>query len=188
MITTDCYLDLKRDVINAGFESEIDWADGLQLCNSADWFACETCWVIINGGMKEQVARVIWNRVRPRLMAGEGVGDSFKHDGKAKAIDFVWSNRPRLYQEWLGHREEGRLQFLATLPWIGPITKYHLARNLGLDVCKPDRHLVRLAAPETPDEMCLRLSEETGDRIGVVDCVIWRAANLGIAYPGSGKH
>ena len=27
---------------------------------------------------------------------------------------------------------------------MGPVMRYHLARNIGLDAVKPDRHLVRL--------------------------------------------
>jgi endonuclease III len=34
---------------------------------------------------------------------------------------------------------------LEKLPYIGAVTKFHLAKNLGLDVAKPDRHLVRVA-------------------------------------------
>ena len=73
---------------------------------------------------------------------------------------------------------------METLPWIGPITKYHLARNLGIDVAKPDRHLVRLAKRFGYNEstgvqqMCEELAERTRDRIGVVDVVLWRYANL----------
>jgi hypothetical protein len=39
-----------------------------------------------------------------------------------------------------------RLEYLGSLPWIGAITKYHAARNFGVDCVKPDIHLTRLAA------------------------------------------
>jgi thermostable 8-oxoguanine DNA glycosylase len=50
-----------------------------------------------------------------------------------------------------------------------------------MDFAKPDRHLVRIAKSYKleVEEMCLNLSKQTGERIGVVDVVIWRAANLG---------
>lgn len=73
------------------------------------------------------------------------------------------------------------MEYLQTLPWICPITKYHLTKNLGLDVCKPGRHLVRIAGDYdmTPEELCEKLSKEAGDRVAMVDNGIWRAANLG---------
>ena len=65
--------------------------------------------------------------------------------------------------------------------FIGPITQYHLARNLGLNFPKPDRHLITAAGrcgyPETPQgvfDFVNRICEETGERPEVVDFVIWR--------------
>jgi hypothetical protein len=74
-----------------------------------------------------------------------------------------------------------KLSFFESLPWIGPITKYHLAKNFGVECCKPDRHLVRIARQYdmTPDELCRKLAEETGNSVNTVDTVLWRAANLG---------
>jgi hypothetical protein len=37
------------------------------------------------------------------------------------------------------------LGVLQSLPYIGPVTCYHLAKNIGLQVAKPDHHLTRLA-------------------------------------------
>ena len=70
------------------------------------------------------------------------------------------------------------MAWLQTLPFIVPITVYHLAKNYGFDCAKPDRHLVRIAGAEGTHELCARLARETGDRIATVDVVIWRAANL----------
>src|SRR5207245_1791454 len=57
--------------------------------------------------------------------------------------------------------------FLQSLPYVGPATSYHLAKNIGLDAVKPDRHLLRisaLAGYSNPKEMCLRISTAVGDR------------------------
>jgi len=35
--------------------------------------------------------------------------------------------------------------FLQQLPFIGPVTAFHLAKNLGIEAVKPDRHLCRLS-------------------------------------------
>lgn len=175
----DRYLSLKSAIIERGYASEIDWAADVRSCPDAECFAVETIWVILNAGMKMQVARTIQGRVMPLLLAGESSAGGFGHKLKCRAMDEVWSNRVKLFAKW--NAAVDKLAFLESIPHIGAITKYHLARNLGLDFCKPDRHLVRIAAPETPLVMCQRLADATGDRIGVVDCVIWRAANLGLA-------
>jgi hypothetical protein len=77
------------------------------------------------------------------------------------------------------------------LPFIGPVTSYHLARNLGHEAVKPDLHLVRLAAHygfHTPLDLCTFLAEQRGERVGVIDLVLFHAAStmgtLGIRQPG----
>jgi len=66
------------------------------------------------------------------------------------------------------------------LAYIGSITCYHLARNLGMDAVKPDLHLVRLADhfgwPD-PETMCHYLSGLYEERLGVVDLILWIAAS-----------
>jgi hypothetical protein len=101
------------------------------------------------------------------------------HPGKRAAI----TRAIKEHHEWLVQLRAApdKLAYLETLPWIGSITKYHLARNLGLDFVKPDRHLVRLAAAygyADPAAMCQEIANETGERVGVVDVVLWRYSNL----------
>lgn len=63
------------------------------------------------------------------------------------------------------------------LPFLGPITSIHLAKNLGFEIAKPDRHLVRLQAQfgyKNVDTMCEEISIAFGDPIRVVDVVLWR--------------
>lgn len=181
----DTYLDLKQAIIDQGYADEIDWADDLKPCDSPLAFWVEYSWVVLNSGMKNQVARKIWDRILESLK--ENLGSSvpfasrvFGHKGKAKAIEEMWWARESRFYEY--RKSDNKIEFLKSLPWIGDITKYHLAKNLGFDCCKPDRHLVRIAKSfnTTPEALCKRLSIETGDRVATVDLVIWRAANLGI--------
>ncbi len=132
--------------------------------------------------MKNQVAVKIWSRVKGALYSGLPVSAVFGHPGKSKAIQEVWERKEDLFQEYCAQPAEKKLDWLQALPWIGQITKYHIAKNLGMDVCKPDRHLVRIAGGYgmTPEKLCSSLANLTGDRIGTVDLVIWRAANLGM--------
>lgn len=174
------YLDLKRALIEAGYAGDIDWCEDVRECESAEAFAREHAFVVCNSGMKAQVAVGIFRKVWEALTTGGDVRAVYGHPGKAWAVAFVYENREQFFEEYKA--AEDKLAYLVTLPWIGDITKYHLAKNFGVDVAKPDRHLVRVAGEygTTYDELCRRLSEEVGDRIGTVDYVIWRAANLGM--------
>jgi len=174
------YLQLKKELIRRGYQDEIKWSENIKPCqNSLDFF-CEYAWVVINSGMKNQVAQVIWDRVKAALAEGKSVYSAFKHQGKSKAIQYVWENQERLFEQYLD--AEDKMAYLESIPWIGGITKYHLAKNLGFDCCKPDRHLVRISKEynTSPEELCKRISEATGDRVATVDLVIWRVANLGL--------
>jgi len=174
------YRGLYRKVSKAGYWCEIQWARSLGPCRKARVFAYEAIWVIISSGMKNQVARKIEEKVYDAINCGQAIKCAFRHKGKAEAIQYIVDNHERLFAEYLA--AEDKLAYLESLPWIGGITKYHLAKNLGLDVVKPDRHLVRIAGKEgkTPLDLCKELSELTGDSLAVVDSVLWRAANLGM--------
>jgi hypothetical protein len=178
--TPDQYFKLKEKVIDAGYSKDVEWAENLKPCISADNFFCEYMWVVLNSGMKNQIAAQIERRIYDAWERGESTVSAFGHKGKVTAIEFVRQNRDRLFNLYL--YSEDKLACLEALPWIGKLTKYHLAKNLGHDCCKPDRHLMRIAKRynSTPDSLCKRLSAETGDRIALVDLVIWRAANLGM--------
>ncbi len=187
-MTLETYLKLREGVIQMGYEHDITWVETLVPPDNPDLFWAEYAWVVLNSGMKEQIARKIWEKVRPAVISGAGARSVFGHEGKAAAIDRVYRDRVKLYHEYMALPAEKQLDWIRELPWIGPITCYHLAKNYALDVCKPDRHLVRIAAyyGMTPDELCGKLATEattasqTKVRIATVDMVIWRAANLGL--------
>jgi hypothetical protein len=70
---------------------------------------------------------------------------------------------------------------LQAFPFIGPTTSWHLAKNLGLNVAKNDRHLARLANVcgfSDAQELCDVISDATGELSNVVDVVLWRFATL----------
>jgi hypothetical protein len=187
-MNTERYRELRRAVANAGYVDEILWASSIAPCADATDFAIEHAFVVCNSGMKAQIARAIFERVKVSLLSGRSALDVFGHKAKAAAIDAVYRDRARLYEEYLAAPD--RVEYLASLPWIGGITKYHLAKNLGHDCCKPDRHLERIAAriDTTPADMCARLAAATGDRVAVVDTVLWRAANLGLIRTNEVAH
>jgi hypothetical protein len=117
--------------------------------------------------------RIYWRCVRA-LRRSKSATTVFGHPGKAKAIDFVWRNRRVLFAAY--QIAENKIAYCATIPWIGPITKHHLAKNLGINTVKPDVHIARLAQGEgvTPWELCSRLATATGYREATIDVILWR--------------
>ena len=77
---------------------------------------------------------------------------------------------------WQKYRDDhlSSPELLTNLPHIGPITCFHLARNIGLlDSVKPDLHLVRAAkywGYNSCEEMCRDIQPE-GMPLGIVDLI-----------------
>lgn len=178
MLCIDRYRALRDEIEALGYGHEIEWAQNVKTVADPMVFWREFAWVVLNSGMKNQVAERIWGKVYPAVVTGGSAADVFGHKGKASAIDHVFANRERLLAEYLA--AEDKILFLMALPWIGSITCWHLAKNFGHDVAKPDRHLVRVAGAEGVSALCSRLAKLSGDRVATVDLVIWRAANLGL--------
>jgi hypothetical protein len=172
-----------QTMIAAGWEDDIAWAEDLGPPSDAIEFAREVIFVICNSGMKNTVARGIFDRVMAAVERGESAGTAFGHKGKAAAIDDVWAARDILLIGFLANRtDDERLAWLATVPWIGHITKYHLAKNFGMQVAKPDVHLQRLADTfqTSPQALCEDLAARTGYKIATIDTLLWRGAANGI--------
>lgn len=185
MITADDFRQI-RELLGETAEADIEWAQGLKEPDGAVRFALEAIFVVCNSGMKNTVARLIFDRCTDALMQGAPVIESFKHPGKAAAIETIWRDRYELLPAYLTAAD--KLAFLEALPWIGGITKYHLAKNFGLDLAKPDVHLQRLADREgcTAQALCERLASEVGLRVGTVDTVLWRACANGVLNSRTG--
>ena len=174
------YKDAHKYLMDNGYQHEIDWCKNLttfQNCDP-DLFLQEYIWCVVNAGMKEQVARKIYCRFM-KTFDLETIG----HKGKRAAIETSLGT----YTSWFSTSKQlktdwDRIQYFQTFPWIGKITKYHLARNVGIDCVKPDRHLVRLAERfgyTTPLEMCEDIQKQNPmERLGTIDVVLWRYCNL----------
>lgn len=168
-------------------EDDVQWAENLTPPPHAEHFALEAIFVICNSGMKNTVARGIFDKCVGALWNGKPVAGVFGHEGKAAAIERIWREREALFLAYC--QSTDRLAFLESLPWIGGITKYHLAKNFGLQVAKPDVHLQRLADREgcTPQYLCERLACETGYTVATVDTILWRACANGVIDSRSGE-
>jgi len=159
----------------------------------------EYVFVVLNSGMKYKVAMKMYKN----FMKNADL-NTIGHLGKRKAIGEAMHN----YADWFLKLQatEDKLAFLDSLPFIGKVTKYHLARNLGLDYAKPDRHLVRLAQISKyacaekkckcagkgerviyctckfncVADMCSALATKFNLRIGTVDFVLWAFLKDGV--------
>ena len=177
--------------MRAGFEDEIAWAEDIKAPTDAIHFALEYIWVVLNSGMRNTVARLIEAKILDALYLGHRVYPPdekvFRHEGKCKAIQNMWDHRDELFEEFNKVKNDtGKvMDLIVTLPYTkGKTIRWHYAKNLGIDVAKPDRHLLRIAEryKTTTEELCRKLSIESGDRIATVDLVIWRACERGFGY------
>ena len=188
-ITHEQFINVLAALGEQGHDDMV-WSETIEPPATAQDFAQEAIFVICNSGMKNTVARQIFERCTVALCNGTPVFDVFKHKGKAAAIEAIWSDREVLLSMYRGAKDDAeRLELLVALPWIGHITKYHLAKNFGMNVAKPDVHMQRLADREgcSVQAMCERLAADVGLRAATIDVVLWRACANGIINSRTGQ-
>ncbi|NUB07098.1 hypothetical protein FW320_13045 [Azospirillum sp. Vi22] len=168
-----------------------EWAQGIVPPETAEHLAGDIIWIILCAGRSAQAARTLEKRVFAALHAGQPAVTAFGYRAKAAAIDRAWRERDADFAAFQAVHTTGdvdaMLEWCGAIPFVGAITRYQLAKNVGFDVCKPDIWLARLAGlPEkTPatrlfpacQSMCAELAAATGDRIATVDSVLWLACN-----------
>lgn len=185
------YLHAKRIVVSCGHASEIAWQARVVLDDvSVESFIREASWVILSSGMRESVVAkrfplVVdamklddpkWTVANRQLAHRRGMR-VFGHKAKIDAIIDVGELALSLGDLGLRGRLRMPESFLRSLPYIGPVTWKHLAKNIGLPVAKDDRHLQRLAVRagrSSVDNMCSEIADLVGDPVHVVDLVLWR--------------
>lgn len=192
MDIVEFYSQAKQYVIQNGFQWELDIVEKRKFADQyPDDFLREYVYVVCNSGMKNQIAEKIFQRWWK--FGYKSIG----HPGKREAVKQAEKNKNKIFNDLpcncitVKIPISETLEYLESLPWIGKITKYHLARNIGLDVAKPDRHLVRIAdhlGYSDIQQMCKKVSEYFGDRIGTVDVVLWRYCNLNPDYLSELNH
>ena len=107
----------------------------------------------------------------------------FGYEGKVNAI--VNTAKLLANSDWEEVKAKltgpSHLRFMEKLGFIGPVTRYHLARNIGLlDYAKPDRWMVRLAGEsgyggdaDGVFAMVAAIQKATGERPGIIDYILW---------------
>lgn len=152
-------------------------------------FLSEYCWVVYASGFKESTIKAIFPELqiafknfelkqlaqmkstKPVLAIfnNERKANSFLEGSKVIAKCGFSAFKKRLHNEGVDMLEE--------LPGIGPITKFHLAKNIGLvDEAKPDVWLVRAAKACSSEvqELVAFLSDKYGISRHTVDVILWR--------------
>lgn len=159
--------------------SDLRRIDGIKgVTENFDDFFYEYIYVICASGFRAKVAA----RLTPLLHGCNGdmneMKKHFKNEAKLKAIAEVY----KMKSEWSQLRESFKTpEDLEKLPRIGPIVKYHLARNIGvISVAKPDKHMIRWAEELTgkgTEEQVFNiidaLASKLDKRKGTVDFALW---------------
>lgn len=195
------YRQAKDMVLRAGFGEEISWQKSVNFNSiSESDFLREHAWVTLSAGMKERVIRNIFNAISSSFYHWESAKiivdyesrcrhSALRHFNNAKKIEAIISTAQSIYSRGFNSFKTSiylnPLETLKSLPYIGPVTCYHLAKNIGLQVAKPDRHLTRLANSLGCSDVqlfCNYIGLQTGDSIPVVDIVLWRFASITEGY------
>ncbi len=172
-----------------------------------DEFAREVFYVICVAGFRQATAKKMCQKVIDYIDKNQNpnFNDLIKIYGninKINAIIKVWNNRAELHEKFykLSTPEE-KLDFLSKLPHIGNITKYHIARNLGINFVKYDIWIQRLGVAlygnleyvekvsnsklnpkikEMCDKMFSDLEMQINEKTGYIDVVLWKACQQGV--------
>jgi len=198
---TKKYLKAKEFVIENGYGVEINWQSNIDINNVTEsTFLKETAWVILSCGMRESVIRNKYPLIAETFNNFRSANDIiknkrqylskskkiFNHKGKLLAITTLAKEIKKLgYTEFKDRILSEGVNYLMNFPYLGPATSYHLAKNIGLNVVKPDRHLKRVAKVtgfDSPHHLCESISKNVGDKVAVVDLVIWRFATMSSTY------
>jgi len=195
------YYFAKKIVIEEGYLKEILWQDSINFDTvSESDFLRELSWVILTSGMKTKVVENCFQNISKCFFNWKSSMQILLNKEKCIEEALCFFNNPRkiiaiidaaqkIIQEGFTHIKTEIIQNplikLQEFAYIGPITAYHLAKNIGIPVAKPDRHLVRIANNEGYDdvqELCSDLSKLSGDSIPIIDIIFWRYATINPQY------
>jgi thermostable 8-oxoguanine DNA glycosylase len=195
------YLYIKGVVIDKGYEDEIIWQSSRSLDNlDESTFMRELAWVVLSSGMKEMIIRRLFQDISRCFFYWKSSKEIVANKEKCLNDAVIYfNNRPKIlaiidaaenlnnidFEYFKNKLYENPLEILQEFSYVGPITVYHLAKNIGLQFAKPDRHLARISSAAGYTDVqtfCKDISNQVGDSICVVDLVLWRFATLNKNY------
>jgi hypothetical protein len=189
----DIYVRASAYVGSQHLAAEVEWqrqASVDELTESE--FLRQSAWVILCSGFKESAVRRVFDHISLCFFDWESaeailqcrttcVAAAYASFRNAAKLNAITECAARVSEQGFGRLKASILNdplvVLQELPYIGPVTVLHLAKNLGFDVAKPDRHLVRLARYtgfSCVNDLCGFLAAANCERVNVVDLVLWR--------------
>lgn len=180
-------------VEQAGLSGEVVWQREADFTEFTEIeLLREHAWVALCSGFRESAVRQVFDHVSLCFCDWESA-EAIVSAGEicCTTAALAFANRLKLrgilstaryinnigFEEFKQSVQADPINRLQVLPFIGPVTSWHLAKNLGLDVAKPDRHLVRVSERlgfRSADDLCRELAATTGEQAKVVDLIVWR--------------
>ena len=187
----------EREVVAAGYAWEAKWQRTRAFSTfSESELLREAAWVILCSGFREASVRRWFDYIslcfcdwhsaleiaQHRNACVQTALSAFRHEKKINAIAHVAEIIcEQGFNQLRCTIQKQPIPELQRLPYVGPVTSWHLAKNLGLSVAKNDRHLARLAellGYSDAHHLCDAISDATGEPASVVDIVLWRYASM----------
>ena len=195
--------EARAHIEESGRSWELEWQRSRRSTefNESDLLR-ETAWVVLCSGFRESIVRRVFDQFSLCFCDWESASEIVANEAACRLTALLLINNSRKVdaiiavarrvEEWgyenLNHAimSDPIAQFRA-FPFIGPVTCWHLAKNLGFEVAKPDRHLSRLSLAfgfRDAHHLCAAIAEAAGESVDVVDIVLWRY----LASTQRGKH
>lgn len=187
------YVQAKNWIGRSPFVRELEWQRSVQPTSVTEAeFLRQYAWVVLNSGFREAVVRKYFSYISLCFCDWESASAIVQNSEVCiRCASSAFGNRRKLkalveaariierkgFKALRSRMEADAISEFEKLPYIGTVTKFHLAKNLGLNVAKPDRHLVRVASRfgyKDVQKMCRDIFEFCGDKIGVADLILWR--------------
>jgi hypothetical protein len=187
------YYVAKQALIRQGFSQELDWQYKISIVDLRENdFLREAAWVILSSGMSERVIRSKFDDISRAFFdwgsaqviaanARECKAKAFHYFGHASKLDAIVDIASHVDREGFASVVESVIDrgvdYLKQFSFLGPATSYHLAKNIGLPVAKPDRHLTRIAATlgyQCVQKLCTDIALATDEPLPIIDLVLWR--------------
>lgn len=172
------------------YRKELDYIRSVKFnIVSPDLFFQEYVWVVHASGFSAKAVANFY----PRLMEAYDSWQNADDPGRLHDILMVCNNPPKVnavrstaklirdgvQSGWSKFKKDklSTPELLTELPYIGKVTCFHLARNIGLlDFVKPDLHLVRLAKFWGYAD-CIAMCKDVRPGklpLGIVDFILWQ--------------
>ena len=194
---TSYYINAKNHLKKSGYEKEIEWQRSLVFNDFEESdLLRELGWVIMCSGFREDIVRNKFHYISLCFCDWESAEVIVKYRwhcintglhaiGNKRKFEAIVNSAVMIKEYGFDKIKEqilcSPIDTLKKFPYIGNITAFHLAKNLGFPIAKPDRHLVRLANATgfgDVQSLCENIAQESGDPIQVVDIILWRYAKL----------